>query len=729
MAKPFDTKEVKRMIAEQRGILEALQGILNASFRDRQEIRNAVESVVTEEVVKILRDIPLEEINRDKNGIRVKALRDSGYGNIADLAFEPVQALAAVRGISEETAFSIKEIVDGILAKARQGIKIRVSADNKSPEISRLVMAVYKYKAGKPLADACGELLNRHKNTILTGIEDLEKVSGTFKWLFASKAERLRAMNAYNTLGISRFGEFGRAAESYIRQWSSVKYTDDAVAWEDFSASPIPFFNILENIAPGVLGNSDTIYGLPEELALEIRDECLFPNGLLCELRRYQEWGVKYILHQENVLLGDEMGLGKTVQAIAAMVSLKNTGATHFVVVCPASVLSNWCREVQKMSRLRTVKIHGNGRRSAFLDWMKHGGVAITTYETTAFLTLPEDFHYSMLVADEAHYIKNPSANRTENVKRLGKQADRLLFMTGTALENRVDEMVSLIGILQPEIARKIRGIESLSAAPQFRKLIAPVYYRRKREDVLTELPECIENKEWCTLNKKEERVYESAVLSGNYALARRVSWNMEDIRDSTKAARLLELVDEAESDGRKVLVFSFFLDTIHKVTDLLGNRCIGPITGAVPPQKRQQIIDAFDRAPAGTVLAAQIQSGGTGLNIQSASVVIICEPQFKPSAENQAISRAYRMGQARNVLVYRLLCENTVDEKVITMLESKQTVFDAFADKSEAAQRSMELDDRTFGDMIKEEIERINEKNRKEQSTEYKVNEEEYYV
>ena len=133
------------------------------------------------------------------------------------------------------------------------------------------------------------------------------------------------------------------------------------------------------------------------------------------------------------------------------------------------------------------------------------------------------------------------------------------------------------------------------------------------------------------------------------------------------------------------------------------------PINGSVTPQKRQEIIDEFDDAPAGTILAAQIQSGGTGLNIQSASVVVICEPQFKPSIENQAISRAYRMGQTRNVLVYRLLCENTVDEKITDLLKRKQEVFDAFADKSVAAEKSVELDDKTFGNIIKEEIDRIN--------------------
>ncbi|MGI6014083.1 MAG: helicase-related protein [Oscillospiraceae bacterium] len=183
----------------------------------------------------------------------------------------------------------------------------------------------------------------------------------------------------------------------------------------------------------------------------------------------------------------------------------------------------------------------------------------------------------------------------------------------------------------------------------------------------------------------------------------------------------MIESVNEAESEGRKVIVFSFFLDTIRKVSMLLGDRCTNPINGSVTPQRRQEVIDEFDKAPAETVLVVQIQSGGTGLNIQSASVVILCEPQFKPSIENQAISRAYRMGQTRNVLVYRLLCEGTVDEKIVSTLESKQAIFDAFADKSVAAMESQKLDDRTFGNIIKEEIDRINAKygNTEQRSTE----------
>lgn len=214
-------------------------------------------------------------------------------------------------------------------------------------------------------------------------------------------------------------GDYGSQAEALFAELDAIERSRGSDAWQAFSENPIRFTNDLEDIAPSVLGNDDSVYGLPEELAREIQEECFFPEGLLCDLRKYQMWGVKYALHQERILLGDEMGLGKTVQAIATMVSLRNTGGTHFMVVCPASVLANWCREIRKMSLLSVTKIHGAGRRSAFEAWLKTGGVAVTTYETTAYLGLPFDFKFKMLVVDEAHYIKNPEARRSENVRNI----------------------------------------------------------------------------------------------------------------------------------------------------------------------------------------------------------------------------------------------------------------------------------------------------------------------
>ena len=715
MARAFSSADAKELLTWHHQTIDKLNRAEASREEYKEKVKNASDALVAQAVLKVLQDIPIEEINRDKKGFRVKALREYGYETIADIAPISVYTIASVRGISEDAAYSIKKIVNDIVSKARQGIKIRLSTDNQSEEATELVLALLQYHCSLAVSDDCSKLLSSSLQQITCAEEDLKVGLNGIRWFFSAKAKKEKAIEAFNLLTSLKDNEYGRNVGTQLDVADKIERTQGSDAWQDFSNNSVRYFNDLEDINPGVLGNDDSVYGLPEDLAREIQEECFFPDGLLCELRRYQEWGVKYILHQERVLLGDEMGLGKTVQAIATMVSLRNTGGTHFIVVCPASVITNWCREIRKMSLLSVTKVHGAGRKAALESWIKTGGVAVTTYETVAYCKLPDDFKFKLLVVDEAHYIKNPGARRSINVKNLSVYAERLLFMTGTALENKVDEMISLIRILQPEIASKVQGMVFMASAPQFREAVSPVYYRRKREDVLTELPELIESREWCTLTRNEETFYEQAVLSKNYAEARRVSWNVDDLKDSSKAARLLELIDEAKSDGRKVIVFSFFRDTLRKVSMLLGNLCMNPINGSVTPQRRQEIIDEFDKAPAGTVLVAQIQAGGTGLNIQSASVVILCEPQFKPSIENQAISRAYRMGQTRNVLVYRLLCENTVDEKIMSTLESKQAIFDAFADKSMAAMASCDLDERTLGNIIEEEIDRINAKNGKQ--------------
>lgn len=712
MSRPFKKNDAAGLISGHREILKKLNDVISSESSSNVEIQSAADDLINAGVIQILDGIPVDELNRDKKGIRVKNLRDSGYNTMADIYTADTASLAAVNGISDEGASSVRRIAAGIAAKAREGVKIKLSTDSKTAEATRLVTLVSKQIRRQPVAGNCRSLTQENLKTVADAVKAVESVNGAFKWLLATSDQRQRAVESYNLLQSMLEGEYAESAKQYLEQSEVIERSSDETAWKHFAANPVQFYNVIENINPDILGNDDLVYGLPEDLALEISQQPLFLDGLLCELRRYQEWGVKYILHQKKVLLGDEMGLGKTVQAIAAMVSLSNVGETHFVVVCPASVMTNWCREIKKMSGLEVTAVHGTDRREEMQSWLETGGVAVTTYEASDCFELPEGCRFSLLTVDEAHYIKNPDANRTKNVKSLSRHADRLLFMTGTALENKVDEMVSLINVLQPDISRRVRGMEALSSAPAFRETVAPVYYRRKREEVATELPELIETREWCSMNRIEENAYENAVLSKNYPAVRRVSWNVDDIEYSSKAQRLSEIVEEAESDGRKVIVFSFFLDTIGKVTQLLGDRCTEPINGSVPPERRQEIIDGFDKAPAGKVLVAQIQSGGTGLNIQSASVVILCEPQFKPSIENQAISRAYRMGQTRNVLVYRLLCDGTVEEKIMSVLESKQAIFDAFADKSSVAQVSNELDNSTFGSLVEEEIKRINEKN-----------------
>lgn len=212
------------------------------------------------------------------------------------------------------------------------------------------------------------------------------------------------------------------------------------------------------------------------------------------------------------------------------------------------------------------------------------------------------------------------------------------------------------------------------------------------------------------------QALYEKAVLTKHQTGIRRVSWTIDDLNKSSKARRMREIIADAEEEDRKILVFSFYRDTLKAISSFLGGRCTQIINGSVPVERRQEIIDEFGKMPAGSVLLAQIGAGGTGLNIQAASVVIICEPQLKPSTENQAIARAHRMGQSRTVLVYRLLAAETIDERIEDMLKEKQAIFDAFADKSAAAdatnQEESQIDDKTLGKLILDEINRINAKN-----------------
>ena len=280
--------------------------------------------------------------------------------------------------------------------------------------------------------------------------------------------------------------------------------------------------------------------------------------------------------------------------------------------------------------------------------------------------------------------------------------------MTGTPLENRVDEMCFIVSCLRPDIAGEIKEMKYISAAPQFREKLAPVYLRRTRENVLSELPALIEKEQWVQMSAEEWKQYMLSVMSENFMAMRQVSWDLPDVRRSSKAKRLLELCAEAEEDGRKIIVFSFFRQTIQAVHELLGDKALEPITGSVSAARRQEIVDEFTAAGDGTVLICQVQAGGTGLNIQAASVIIFCEPQIKPSIENQAISRAYRMGQIRSVMVHRLLSDNTVDERILELLREKQEQFDLFAEESATGSEYMRAEQSLSAAIIAMEKERL---------------------
>lgn len=196
---------------------------------------------------------------------------------------------------------------------------------------------------------------------------------------------------------------------------------------------------------------------------------------------------------------------------------------------------------------------------------------------------------------------------------------------------------------------------------------------------------------DWLEFGRADYQAYRDAVAAGNFMAMRRAAFTPGTPgtpATSTKLARLLEIVEESAANGRKVVVFTNFRDVLAAVGRVLGGRAFGPIAGDVPATHRQSMIDRvaeFD----GHALLAQIQVGGTGLNIRTANVVVICEPQVKPSLEEQAIARLHRMGQTRSVQAHRLLVADSVDQRMVEMLAAKSRLFDEYARRSEMAERS----------------------------------------
>ena len=774
-SRAFGKSEINAVTSRIKVAQELAASGINKVTTTRSDIESAINEAIKPEWARVLHGIPVDELNANKEGIRTNVLKEAGYTDIYSIYAASQQNLASVNGIGEVMSLRAKENAHKIAADVAKNVKLRLSLDHKSDEYSRLVTAVAEHMRAKENLPKCQALLALIPPSVDQDIENTKCAKSGIKWFFSGDNRKNEAQAAYGRLlatastidqsglvsQIQGYPAAAHAAQTATQAGVQMPATTPAApapsalcsiigpisiaaAWNDFANRPIEYYQVLEEIAPERFNGEEDGYGLSDEIRDDVANTPVDLTGLACTLRGYQIWGVKYILHQKRVLLGDEMGLGKTIQALAAMVSLRNdylkeieaeekagsepdpvaaaepaaapsevqpapqpsvsplqddsdivAAATkkhppRFLVICPASVIVNWCREIEAKSDLKAYNLHDNKRDESFETWSEEGGVAVTNYESLEnHFVIDTDFDIDMIIVDEAHYIKNTSAKRSKNVLELCYHTERILFMTGTPLENNVNEMIRLMDYLQHDVAQRAQSVSVTAYADDFKDKISPVYYRRKRESVLSELPDLTDIKEWCNMTPEDERVYEDDVLTGSFMDVRRVSWRNEDyLNTSAKVQRLREIVEDAAEDSRKILVFSFFLDTLEKIRTVFGTQCVGVINGAVPVEERQNIVDAFEKAPAGSVLAAQIQSGGTGLNIQSASVVILCEPQYKPSTENQAIGRAHRMGQTRDVLVYRLLCPDTVDERMIEILEAKQAEFDTFADESSAAAR-----------------------------------------
>lgn len=490
--------------------------------------------------------------------------------------------------------------------------------------------------------------------------------------------------NAFNA-ALKQLGGLPARYDKLEAAWQPI--LDDPMG--EFEANSTAYYQTMTDLGIASV-DAKTSYGaLPEDVIELVEAQSLNTDFLNVNLRPYQEFGAKFALAQKKIILGDEMGLGKTVESLAVLSHLAQAGHTHFLVVCPASVLINWERETRTRSQLLAHRLHGSDFDQSMADWATAGGVGVTTYETLRRVNnTPSGLRATALIVDEAHYIKNPRAQRTQATLVQLSNIEYAMLLSGTPLENKLDEFKTLASYVKPDLRLDATELE----AAKFRIQISPVYLRRNQEDVLKELPQLVEKLEWLPMNEADRFAYDEAVLidswSGAWSRMRRAV-TMAGPK-SSKLIRMQELVDKAKDNGRRVLIFTYFLDTMNAVhASLPPGSVFGPISGALAPEQRQAVIDEFSKGPAGSVLLSQITAGGTGLNIQSASVVIIMEPQLKPSIEAQAIARAHRMGQTHSVQVHRLLSLDSVDETVHELLQGKQAIFQDFARQSEIAESS----------------------------------------
>ncbi len=709
MQRKPDHQEIKNRIDRALEIDKRLRESGNTQRDEIAAVRRAADTFYTKKLKAALEALDIEMLAQGKQGIRVAYLRNAGIDNLFQLSQMSRTKIEALDGIGAQGAKKIWDTTEKIIANTKEKLSLRIQADEPDEADDLLISALYVLIIHESLRDSMKQLYKENHALLLDKIHTSKAAASGLKWMFASKGKRESAAKAVYELEQLMEETFGTGSPYDV--YVSSETADITQRRAHFRENAAAYYSALETYCKQLNVEEKKQSGLSPELLNAIEAQQLDLKYMKATLRSYQEFGVKYAVHQSRTLLGDEMGLGKTIQAIAVMAALKAAGKHHFMVVCPASVLINWCREIEKHSQLSVTKIHG-GDEEALLNWRSNGDVAVTTYESISNFTLPQRFTFDMLVVDEAHYVKNPQAQRTVAMGRLLEKAEGVLYMSGTPLVNNVDEMCFLVSCLQPEIAQQLERVKSISTAEQFRQELAPVYLRRVRSDVLKELPDLIEKEQWCVLSAAEQSMYREAVASGNLMAIRQVSWQMEKLEDSSKAMRLLEICNAAKEQGRKVIVFSFFRNTLNKVHALLGDRCLEMISGDISPARRQEIVDEFNQAQEGAVLVSQVQAGGTGLNIQAASVIVFCEPQLTPAIENQAVSRAYRMGQTRDVLVHRLLADDTIDERMLEILSRKQEAFDHFADESVIGESQLEAQQAQEGSwitkLVREEQERL---------------------
>jgi SNF2 family DNA or RNA helicase len=454
----------------------------------------------------------------------------------------------------------------------------------------------------------------------------------------------------------------------------------------------------------------------------------VLPKNFKADLRPYQNEGFQWLCRLADwgvgACLADDMGLGKTVQALALVQKRSVDGPT--LVVAPASVCRNWVKEIDRFTPKLKAILFGEGDRAGMIDKAGPGEVVITTYD----LMTREAEHFtkkdfSTIILDEAQAIKNRSTKRSETAMKL--QGGFKLMTTGTPLENHLGELWNLFQFINPGLLGSSEGFNDRFAVPierfqddirrdQLRRLIQPFMLRRRKNEVLKDLPEKTEIVLSVELSDEERAFYEAIRRKALEDLAKSKEDNsgarhlrilaeimrmrraachpgmVDAALKKTSSAKLrlfAEVVEELLENGHKALVFSQFVGHLELLEAHLKAQKISYqyLDGSTPLKTRQNRIDAF-QAGEGDLFLISLKAGGVGLNLTAADYVIHMDPWWNPAVEDQATDRAHRIGQEKPVTVYRIVAQDTIEEKIIKLHDTKRDLADSLLSGTEMSAR-----------------------------------------
>ncbi|MBR3608006.1 MAG: SNF2 helicase associated domain-containing protein, partial [Lachnospiraceae bacterium] len=440
-------------------------------------------------------------------------------------------------------------------------------------------------------------------------------------------------------------------------------------------------------------------------------------------MRGYQIHGFKWLKTLESYgfggILADDMGLGKTLQAISLLQDGRTQGEEKktALIVSPASLVYNWKEELTKYAPgLEVNLVVGNQQdRIEVIKNYKNYDVLITSYDLLKRdIAEYQETEFTYQIIDEAQYIKNHTTAAAKAVKVI--HSKHRFALTGTPIENRLSELWSIFDYLMPgflygyEIFRKeietpIVKYKEEEASQRLKKMVSPFILRRLKGDVLSDLPEKLEEIRYAKLEKEQQRLYDGQVIRMRNMLQAqknedfqknklKVLAELTKIRQiccdpellfqkysggSAKREACMELIKSALEGEHRLLVFSQFTSMLELLETELKKENISyyKITGETPKQKRVEMVNDFNTGNT-PVFLISLKAGGTGLNLTGADVVIHYDPWWNQAAQNQATDRAHRIGQTKTVTVYKLIVKGTIEEKIVKMQETKKDLADA---------------------------------------------------